>query len=154
MRACGAGNSMPCSLPWDSVCRSKRTRTRSPRCLIKLARNGWMPNNENLAVLLYRRALSPPKEDPASVRNLSVHFGEQKIVLSQLTILFADAHSIMAIELSWFQAQGEHESADPQLAVLVTQVGITRLETSDWRSRWNSQAETNPVSIVRAVGRA
>jgi uncharacterized protein YjlB len=34
--------------------------------VLNLARNGWMPNNEHLAVLLYRGALSPKGQDPAS----------------------------------------------------------------------------------------
>lgn len=34
--------------------------------LLNLTRNGWMPNNEQLAVLLYRRVLPPSGEDPAS----------------------------------------------------------------------------------------
>jgi hypothetical protein len=31
-----------------------------------LARNGWMPNNERLPVLLYRRALDVSQHDPAA----------------------------------------------------------------------------------------
>ncbi len=34
--------------------------------ILKLPRNGWMPNNEQLAVVLYRRALSSEGQDPAS----------------------------------------------------------------------------------------
>jgi uncharacterized protein YjlB len=34
--------------------------------VLKLVRNGWMPNNEYLPVLLYRAALSPAGIDPAS----------------------------------------------------------------------------------------
>jgi len=34
--------------------------------VLTLTRNGWMPNNEFLAVLLYRGALSPPAGDPAA----------------------------------------------------------------------------------------
>ncbi len=34
--------------------------------VLPLTGNGWMPNNEQLAVLLYRRALTPPEQDPAS----------------------------------------------------------------------------------------
>jgi uncharacterized protein YjlB len=34
--------------------------------VLRLARNGWMPNNEQLAVLLYRGALLPTAQDAAS----------------------------------------------------------------------------------------
>lgn len=34
---------------------------------IQLARNGWMPNNEHLPVLLYRNAIDLQGEDPASL---------------------------------------------------------------------------------------
>jgi len=34
--------------------------------LLRLSRNGWMPNNELLPVLLYRGAIEPPVTDPAS----------------------------------------------------------------------------------------
>lgn len=34
--------------------------------VLRLARNGWMPNNEHLPVLLYRGALSPTAHDAAS----------------------------------------------------------------------------------------
>lgn len=34
--------------------------------VLKLARNGWMPNNERLAVLLYSRVLAAPGKDPTS----------------------------------------------------------------------------------------
>ena len=33
--------------------------------LLRLSRNGWMPNNEHLPVLLYRRAVGTGGEDPA-----------------------------------------------------------------------------------------
>jgi len=33
--------------------------------ILRLSRNGWMPNNEHLPVLLYRGALSPGGDDPA-----------------------------------------------------------------------------------------
>ena len=33
---------------------------------IQLARNGWMPNNEHLPVLLYRNAIAIEGDDPAS----------------------------------------------------------------------------------------
>ena len=33
---------------------------------LHLTRNGWMPNNEHLAVLLYRRMVPPSQKDPAS----------------------------------------------------------------------------------------
>ena len=41
-------------------------RTNAEPEVLKLTRNGWMPNNEYLAVLLYRGALSPSGADPAS----------------------------------------------------------------------------------------
>ncbi len=34
--------------------------------VLRLSRNGWMPNNERLPVLLYRGAIDPAKNDPAS----------------------------------------------------------------------------------------
>ena len=34
--------------------------------ILRLARNGWMPNNERLPVLLYRAAISSDGEDPAA----------------------------------------------------------------------------------------
>ena len=34
--------------------------------ILQLARNGWMPNNEQLPVLLYRSVLSTTGDDPAS----------------------------------------------------------------------------------------
>src|SRR5690242_11469899 len=34
---------------------------------VKLSRNGWMPNNENLSVLLYRDVIRPEGHDPAGV---------------------------------------------------------------------------------------
>jgi uncharacterized protein YjlB len=34
--------------------------------VLNLSRNGWMPNNERLAVLLYRQVLSSEEADPAS----------------------------------------------------------------------------------------
>ncbi len=34
--------------------------------VLKLSRNGWMPNNERLPVLLYRRAIAPAGSDPAA----------------------------------------------------------------------------------------
>ena len=45
---------------------SMEARTNTEPEVLKLARNGWMPNNEQLPVLLYRRAFSPGKDDPAS----------------------------------------------------------------------------------------
>jgi uncharacterized protein YjlB len=33
---------------------------------LQLSRNGWMPNNEHLPVLIYRGAISPSHVDPAS----------------------------------------------------------------------------------------
>src|SRR5581483_305592 len=45
---------------------SIEARTNTEPEVLRLARNGWMPNNDRLAVLLYRHALSPAKEDPAS----------------------------------------------------------------------------------------
>jgi uncharacterized protein YjlB len=35
--------------------------------MLRLARNGWMPNNERLPVLLYRNAIEPAGADPASL---------------------------------------------------------------------------------------
>jgi uncharacterized protein YjlB len=34
---------------------------------LQLSRNGWMPNNEHLPVLLYREVISAPGADPAAV---------------------------------------------------------------------------------------
>lgn len=34
--------------------------------LLRLSRNGWMPNNEHLPVMLYRAALNPAQTDPAA----------------------------------------------------------------------------------------
>jgi uncharacterized protein YjlB len=34
---------------------------------LQLSRNGWMPNNEHLPVLIYRNAIKPIGEDPASL---------------------------------------------------------------------------------------
>jgi uncharacterized protein YjlB len=34
---------------------------------IKLSRNGWMPNNEQRPVLLYRNAIKPSGDDPAAL---------------------------------------------------------------------------------------
>lgn len=34
--------------------------------VLRLSRNGWMPNNERLPVLIYRRVIDPSSEDPAS----------------------------------------------------------------------------------------
>lgn len=34
--------------------------------VLKLSRNGWMPNNDRLPVLIYRRAIDVAKSDPAS----------------------------------------------------------------------------------------
>jgi uncharacterized protein YjlB len=34
--------------------------------ILRLSRNGWMPNNEHLPVLLYRGATSPGKDDSAA----------------------------------------------------------------------------------------
>jgi uncharacterized protein YjlB len=45
---------------------SIEARTNTEPEVLKLARNAWMPNNEHLAVLLYRGALSPTGGDPAS----------------------------------------------------------------------------------------
>jgi uncharacterized protein YjlB len=39
--------------------------THDPEAL-RLSRNGWMPNNEHLPVLLYRNVLNPQQEDPAA----------------------------------------------------------------------------------------
>jgi uncharacterized protein YjlB len=44
---------------------SIEARNKEPEVL-ELARNGWMPNNEHLPVLLYRGALPPAGQDPAS----------------------------------------------------------------------------------------
>ena len=35
--------------------------------VIQLTRNGWMPNNEYLPVLVYRNAISPKGNDPAAL---------------------------------------------------------------------------------------
>jgi uncharacterized protein YjlB len=45
---------------------SIKVRANTEPEVLKLARNDWMPNNEHLAVLLYRRALLPAEADPAS----------------------------------------------------------------------------------------
>lgn len=45
---------------------STQGRTKIEPEVLRLARNGWMPNNEDLAVLLYRGALSPTAGDAAS----------------------------------------------------------------------------------------
>ena len=42
------------------------TRTIEPE-LLQLSRNGWMPNNERLPVLLYRGALAHTSADPAAI---------------------------------------------------------------------------------------
>ena len=34
--------------------------------VLRLSRNGWMPNNPRLPVILYRAALTVPRKDPAS----------------------------------------------------------------------------------------
>ena len=34
--------------------------------VLRLSRNGWMPNNEHLPVLLYRNAIQPEQQDPAA----------------------------------------------------------------------------------------
>jgi uncharacterized protein YjlB len=34
--------------------------------LLRLSRNGWMPNNQHLPVLLYRAVLNPKQDDPAA----------------------------------------------------------------------------------------
>ncbi len=34
--------------------------------ILQLSRNGWMPNNERLPVLLYRNAIDPTQHDPAT----------------------------------------------------------------------------------------
>src|SRR2546422_1953397 len=34
--------------------------------ILRLGRNGWVPNNENLPSLLYRSAIDPQGKDPAS----------------------------------------------------------------------------------------
>ncbi len=45
---------------------STEARTNAPPEVLNLTRNGWMPNNERLAVLLYRGALSAGQVDLAS----------------------------------------------------------------------------------------
>ena len=35
--------------------------------ILRLSRNGWMPNNPHLPVLLYRAAIAPRSDDPAAV---------------------------------------------------------------------------------------
>jgi uncharacterized protein YjlB len=35
--------------------------------ILRLSRNGWMPNNPNLPVLLYRAAMAPIGDDPAAI---------------------------------------------------------------------------------------
>jgi uncharacterized protein YjlB len=45
---------------------SIEARTKTPPEVLRLARNGWMPNNERLAVLLYRGVLSATGHDAAS----------------------------------------------------------------------------------------
>ncbi|MGA9671039.1 MAG: cupin [Terracidiphilus sp.] len=35
--------------------------------ILRLSRNGWMPNNPHLPVLLYRGAINPQSEEPAAV---------------------------------------------------------------------------------------
>jgi uncharacterized protein YjlB len=35
--------------------------------ILHLSRNGWMPNNSHLPVLLYRNALAPHGDDPAAI---------------------------------------------------------------------------------------
>jgi len=35
--------------------------------ILRLSRNGWMPNNPHLPVLLYRNAITPRGEDPAAI---------------------------------------------------------------------------------------
>lgn len=39
---------------------------RSDPEVLRLSRNGWMPNNPHLPVILYRRAVSPNGDDPAA----------------------------------------------------------------------------------------
>jgi uncharacterized protein YjlB len=34
--------------------------------VLRFSRNGWMPNNEHLPVLLYREVITPGKDDPAA----------------------------------------------------------------------------------------
>ncbi len=45
---------------------SIETRANVEPELLHLTRNGWMPNNAHLAVLLYRRVVSPSQKDPVS----------------------------------------------------------------------------------------
>lgn len=40
---------------------------RSDPEVLRLSRNGWMPNNARLPVILYRRAVAPNGEDPAAI---------------------------------------------------------------------------------------
>ncbi|MFL6352562.1 MAG: cupin [Bryobacteraceae bacterium] len=49
-----------------SLAMSMKARTNTQPEVLRLVRNGWMPNNEYLAVLLYRGALSPNGKDAAS----------------------------------------------------------------------------------------
>ena len=44
---------------------SGASKSTSPEVL-RLSRNGWMPNNEHLPVLLYREVIKPGSEDPAA----------------------------------------------------------------------------------------
>lgn len=41
--------------------------------VLRLSRNGWMPNNEKLPVLLYRAAIGPIAGDPASAFEAAFH---------------------------------------------------------------------------------
>jgi uncharacterized protein YjlB len=54
-------------LPATGLAMSIEAHTNIEPEVLRLTRNGWMPNNDRLPVLLYRRALSLQGGDPASI---------------------------------------------------------------------------------------